>query len=184
MKTVGDKLQSFSVTGIRPGWLHDDEPPGAFEYINEESFPGWWKVIVFYPKDFTVVCPTEIVGYDDLVDEFESRDAKLLIGNTDGEYVKLAWRNHHNDLKKTRSWMFADTLRNERSLCQQLGIFHQESGVCLRATFIIDPNNVIQHITVNGLNIGRSPQETLRTLDALQTGELCGCNRPVGGSTL
>ena len=184
MKTVGDKVTPFVITGVCPGVLNDDFPPGAFEMIDENSFAGWWKVIVFYPKDFTFVCPTEIVAYDALVEQFEDRNAKLLIGNTDNEYVKLAWRNNHEDLKKTNSWMFADTLRDERGLAGQLGIFHQDSGACLRATFIVDPNNVIQHVTVNDLNVGRSPEETLRVLDALGTGELCGCNRPLGGATL
>jgi len=184
MKTVGDSLEKFLVTGVRPGALNDDDPPGAFEMISEESFAGWWKVIVFYPKDFTFVCPTEIVAYDALVDQFEDRNAKLLIGSTDNEYVKLAWRNSHEDLKKTRSWMFADTFRDDRSLSEQLGIFFHNAGACLRATFIVDPNNVIQHVTVNDLNVGRSPEETLRVLDALGTGELCGCNRPLGGATL
>jgi peroxiredoxin (alkyl hydroperoxide reductase subunit C) len=184
MKTVGDKITPFLITGVRPGVFNDDEPPGAFEMIDENSFLGWWKVIVFYPKDFTFVCPTEIVGYDNLIDEFESRYAKLLVGNTDNEYVKLAWRNNHEDLKKTRSWMFADTFRDERCLSEQLGIFHHNAGACLRATFIVDPNNVIQHVTVNDLNVGRSPEETLRILDGLSTGGLCDCNRPIGGATL
>jgi peroxiredoxin (alkyl hydroperoxide reductase subunit C) len=183
MKTVGDKLSSFLVTGVRPGAL-DDELPGAFEMLSEKSFEDKWKIIVFYPKDFTFVCPTEIVGYDNLVDEFTNRNAVLLVGSTDNEYVKLAWRNHHEDLKKTRSWMFADTFRGERSLSEQLGIFHHNSGACLRATFIVDPQDTIQHVTVNNLNVGRSPEETLRILDGLQTETLCGCNRGIGGETL
>jgi lipoyl-dependent peroxiredoxin subunit C len=191
MKTVGDILEPFSITGVRPGALNDDEPPGAFEMLNESSFPGWWKIFVFYPKDFTFVCPTEIVAYDALVDQFEERNTKLFIGNTDNEYVKLAWRNNHDDLKKTKSWMFADTARHgpgetrgKESLVEQLGIFHGPARAALRATFIVDPNGMIQHVTVNNLDVGRNPEETLRVLDALQTGELCGCNRPVGGSTI
>jgi peroxiredoxin (alkyl hydroperoxide reductase subunit C) len=183
MKTVGDTLSSFLVTGVRPGALND-ELPGAFEMLSEKSFEDQWKIIVFYPKDFTFVCPTEIVGYDNLVDEFTNRNAVLLVGSTDNEYVKLAWRNSHEDLKKTRSWMFADTFRDERSLSEQLGIFHYNSGACLRATFIVDPQDTIQHITVNNLNVGRSPEETLRILDGLQTETLCGCNRGIGGETL
>jgi peroxiredoxin (alkyl hydroperoxide reductase subunit C) len=80
--------------------------------------------------------------------------------------------------------MFADTARDEFSLANQLGIFYQPAGAALRATFIVDPNNNIQHVTVNNLNVGRSPEETLRILDALQTDELCPCNRQIGGSTL
>ncbi len=190
MKTVGDKLPNFAITGVKPGVLSGDN---AFETLTQESFPGKWKIIVFYPKDFTFVCPTEIVAYDKLARDFEDRDAVLLTGSTDNEFCKIAWRNAHEDLKKTNSWMFADTLRgdyydydrnNPHGLAEQLGIFSYKHGAALRATFIVDPDNVIQHVTVNNLDVGRSPEETLRILDALQTGELCACNRAVGGATL
>jgi alkyl hydroperoxide reductase subunit AhpC len=187
MKTVGDKLGSFAITGVKPGVL---TPDNAFETITEKSFEGKWKVIVYYPKDFTFVCPTEIVAYDKLNKDFADRDAVLLIGSTDNEFCKLAWRNAHEDLKKTNSWMFADTARGDSwesdvvGLVDQLGVFFAPAGAALRATFIVDPDNVIQHVTVNNLNVGRSPEETLRVLDACQTGELCPCNRTIGGETL
>lgn len=189
MKTVGDKVTHFVVTGVKPGAL---TPDSAFEPITQESFPGKWKVIVYYPKDFTFVCPTEIVAYDKLNSDFNDRDAVLMIGSTDNEFCKLAWKNAHEDLKKTTSWMFADTARendnyyepSNDSLVNQLGVFYHPAGAALRATFIIDPDNVIQHVTVNNLDVGRNPEETLRILDALQTGELCACNRAIGGETL
>jgi len=188
MKTVGDKLNAFSITGVKPGKLTPDD---AFETITEKSFEGKWKVLVYYPKDFTFVCPTEIVAYDKLNKDFGDRDAVLLIGSTDNEFCKLAWRSAHEDLKKTNSWMFADTARGDEwqeneviGLVDQLGVFFKPAGAALRATFIVDPNNVIQHVTVNSLAVGRNPDETLRVLDALQTGELCPCNRAVGGETL
>jgi peroxiredoxin (alkyl hydroperoxide reductase subunit C) len=93
-------------------------------------------------------------------------------------------------LKKITHTQFADTQRwhdetlEDLSLISQLGVFYAPAGAALRATFIVDPDNVIQHVTVNNLNVGRSPEETLRVLDALQTGELCACNRTVGGETL
>jgi peroxiredoxin (alkyl hydroperoxide reductase subunit C) len=181
MKTVHDKLEPFAITGVKPGALTEVD---AFETITEKSFEGKWKVIVYYPKDFTFVCPTEIVAYDKLAQDFEDRDAILMTGSTDNEFCKLAWRNAHEDLKNTNSWSFADTQRGELSLIEQLGVFYAPAGAALRATFIVDPDNVIQHVTVNNLNVGRSPEETLRVLDALQTGELCACNRTVGGETL
>jgi peroxiredoxin (alkyl hydroperoxide reductase subunit C) len=190
MKTVGDKLKPFAVVGVKPGAL---TPDNAFETITDKSFQGKWKVIVYYPKDFTFVCPTEIVAYDKLNKDFADRDAVLLIGSTDNEFCKLAWRANHEDLKKTNSWMFADISRetysesdgyNNQALVEQLGIFFTPAGAALRATFIVDPDNVIQHVTVNNLNVGRSPEETLRVLDACQTGELCPCSRPIGGETL
>ena len=179
MKTVGDKLEAFVVTGVKPG--QGKEP---FFDITENSFPGKWKIIVYYPKDFTFVCPTEIVAYDKLTGDFADRDAVLLTGSTDNEFCKVAWQTAHEDLKKITHTQFADTHRGAYSLINQLGLFYVSAGAALRATFIVDPENVIQHVTVNNLNVGRSPEETLRVLDALQTGELCACNRTVGGETL
>jgi lipoyl-dependent peroxiredoxin subunit C len=181
MKTIGDVVTTFAVTGVKPGVL---TPEGAFETITEQSFAGKWKVIVYFPKTFTFVCPTEIVAYDKLNQDFADRDAVLMIGSTDNEFNHIAWRNAHEGLKATNSWSFADVARGELSLANQLGIFYEPAGAALRATFIVDPDNVIQHVTVNNLDVGRSPEETLRVLDSLQTGELCPCNRPIGGDTL
>ena len=177
MKTVGDKLEPFVVTGVNPG-------SDQFFDITEKSYPGKWKVIVYYPKDFTFVCPSEIVAYDKLTRDFEDRDAVLLTGSTDNEFCKLAWQASHEDLKKIVHTQFADTQRGDLSLIEQLGVFYAPAGAALRATFIIDPDNVIQHVTVNNLNVGRNSEEALRVLDACQTGELCACNRQIGGETL
>jgi alkyl hydroperoxide reductase subunit AhpC len=194
MLTVGQKLNAFNVVGVYPYVLHDGT---YFEEITEKSFPGKWKVVVFYPKDFTFVCPTEIIEYDKLNAEFEARGAVLMSGSTDNEFCKLAWKEAHPDLAKLTSIMFADTRvgrgwvydeddyndRTAGALVDALGVRH-ESGVALRATFLIDPDNVIQHVTVNGLDTGRNAQEALRVLDALQTGELTACGREIGGATL
>jgi peroxiredoxin (alkyl hydroperoxide reductase subunit C) len=162
MKTVGDKLEAFVITGVRPG-----QPEDAFFDITEKSFEGKWKIIVYYPKDFTFVCPTEIVAYDKLFQDFADRDAVLLTGSTDNEFCKVGWQTAHPDLKKIKHTQFADTSRDwDKSLIEQLGVFYAPAGAALRATFIVDPNNEIQHVTVNNLNVGRSPDETLRILDA------------------
>ena len=187
MLTVGNKLDSFVVTGVKPGGglLQKGEMPDLFFDITEKSFEGKWKVIVYYPKDFTFVCPTEIVAYDKLFQDFEDRDAVLLTGSTDNEFCKIAWQTAHDELRNIKHIQFADTQRDwGKSLIEQLGVFYAPAGAALRATFIIDPDNVIQHVTVNNLDVGRNPEETLRVLDALQTGELCACNRTIGGETL
>ena len=112
-------------------------------------------------------------------EDFADRDAVVMGGSTDNEFCKLAWRREHPDLAKLTQWSFADT---NGSLVDNLGI-REDSGVAYRATYIVDPHNVIQHVSVNGLNVGRNPKETLRILDALQSDELCASNRPVGGDT-
>lgn len=182
MLGIGDQIPEFTVTGVKPGFMkHEENGESAFEEITEKSFEGKWKVLFFYPKDFTFVCPTEIVEFAKLNGEFADRDCVVLGGSTDNEFCKLAWRREHDDLNELDQWSFADT---NGSLLDGLGVRDVEAGVALRATFIVDPHNVIQHVSVNGLNVGRNPKETLRILDALQSDELCACNRPVGGDVI
>lgn len=181
MLGIGDQLPEFEIVGVKPKFhQHEENGESAFEPINNASFAGKWKVIVFYPKDFTFVCPTEIAGYAALNEEFEDRDAVVMAGSSDNEFVKLAWRREHPDLNALAIWQFADTTG---SLIDGLGV-RSPDGVAYRYTFIIDPDGVIQHISANNLNVGRNPEDTLRVLDALQTDELCPCNRAVGGDTL
>ena len=93
MLGIGDKLPSFTVVGVKPGFhLQEEKGQSAFEPLTEESFPGKWKIIFFYPKDFTFVCPTEIAEFARLSKDFADRDAVVLGGSTDNEFCKLAWR--------------------------------------------------------------------------------------------
>ncbi|CAD6537549.1 Alkyl hydroperoxide reductase C [Paraburkholderia hiiakae] len=182
MKTVGDKLAAFTVTAAKPGFNHPEENgESAFVEITEQTFANKWKVIYFYPKDFTLVCPTEIIAFARLIKEFDDRETVVMGGSCDNEYVKLAWRREDKTLDRLNHYSFGDV---KGELIDQLGIRDKEAGVALRATFIVDPDNTIQHVTVNNLNVGRSAEEVLRVLDGLQTGELCPDGRAVGGETL
>lgn len=179
---VGENLPEFKIVGVKPGFMkHEENGVSAFEEVTNASFDGKWKVIFFYPKDFTFVCPTEIAAFARLHKDFSDRDTVVLGGSTDNEFCKLAWRRDHADLANLPIYQFAD---NGGAFARALGVLDQNAGVALRATFIVDPHGVVQHVTVNGLNVGRSPEDTLRVLDGLQTDELCPCNRPVGGETL
>ncbi len=179
---VGEKLPDFQVVGVKPKFnKHEENGESAFEPITQDSFPGKWKVIFFYPKDFTFVCPTEIAEFARLDKDFAERDAVVLGGSTDNEFSKLGWRREHPDLTGLPSWSFAD---NSGKFARALGVLDEKEGVALRATFIVDPFNTVQHVYVNALSVGRNPADTLRVLDALQTDELCPCNRPVGGDVL
>lgn len=182
MKTIGDTLEPFVVQAAKPN-SNDPEENGvsAFETITESSFPGKWKVIYFWPKTATFVCPTEIAGFAKLAADFEARDAVLLGGSTDNEHAQLMWRRAHQDLDRLNHYSFGDPAGR---LVDMLGVRDKAEGVALRATFIVDPHNVIQHVSVNNLNVGRAPEEVLRILDSLQTDELCPCNRAIGGETL
>jgi peroxiredoxin (alkyl hydroperoxide reductase subunit C) len=178
MLQIGDKFPNYSVIATIST---DKDEAKAFTTVTEESYPGKWKLYFFWPKDFTFVCPTEIAAFGKLNGEFEDRDCQILGGSTDNEYVHAAWRTHHADLKDLPFPMLSDI---RRDLCGQLGILDEQAGVAQRATFIVDPENVIRFIYVTDLSVGRNPQEVLRVLDALQTDELCPCNWQKGESTL
>ena len=127
------------------------------------------------------MCPTEIAAFGKLNRILQDRDAQVLGGSTDSEFVHHAWRTHHADLKDLPFPMLADV---KRELCTALGILDPQEGVAQRATFIVDPDNVIRFVSVNDLSVGRNPQEVLRVLDALQTDELCPCNWQKGEEAL
>ncbi len=178
MLQIGEKFPNYRVTATVST---DKDEAKAFTTLTEESYPGKWKVYFFWPKDFTFVCPTEIAAFGKLNDEFADRDCQILGGSTDNEYVHAAWRTHHADLKDLPFPMISDI---KRELCGELGILDEKAGVAQRATFIVDPDNVIRFIYVTDLSVGRNPQEVLRVLDALQTDELCPCNWQKGEATL
>jgi len=176
MLTVGDRFPEFNLKAVI-GLDQNHE----FQDITNGNFPGKWKVVFFWPMDFTFVCPTEIAEFNRREKDFADRDAQLLGASTDTHHVHLAWRRHHADLKELTYPMLADT---KRELSEALGVLHKTDGVALRATFIVDPPGVIRHVSVNDLNVGRSVDETIRVLDALQTDELCPCNWKKGEPTL
>ena len=176
MLTVGDKMPHFDVPAVV-----STDADNAFERITSESSKGKWKVVFFWPKDFTFVCPTEIAAFGRLNGEFNDRDAVVYGVSTDSEYVHLAWRRSHPDLKDLPFPMLADI---KREISSAFGVLDRKEGVALRATFIVDPENVIRFVAVNDLNVGRNPEEVLRVLDALQTDELCPCNWQKGDAFL
>ncbi len=153
----------------------------AFATITDKDYPGKWKIVFFWPMDFTFVCPTEIAAFGKLNAEFADRDTQLLGASTDSQFVHRAWRVDHEDLRDLPFPMLADV---KRELSEALGILDPNAGVCQRATFIVDPDGVIRFVSVNDLSVGRNPHEVLRVLDALQTDELCPCNWEKGQETL
>lgn len=172
---IGKKFPNFKLDATQ-----GLDPSKAFTTLSQDSFPNQWKIYFFWPKDFTFVCPTELKAFNDLIDEFADRDTVIIGGSIDSEFVHLAWRNNHKDLKDLKYPMLSDI---KRELAQDLNIL-DESGVMQRATYIVDPQNIIRFSMITDMNVGRNPQEVLRVLDALQTDELCPCNWNPGEATL
>lgn len=153
-----------------------------YEISSEEiRNSGKWMVMFWWPKDFTFVCPTEIAEFNNHADDFADRDTVLIGASTDTEFVHAAWRRNHDDLRNLKFPMLADT---SRSLAEELGILESEEKVAYRATFIVDPQNIIRWVSLNDLSVGRNVKEVLRVLDALQTDELCPCNWQKGEATI
>lgn len=176
--SVGSKLPEFSKTAV-VSLEHGKE----FATITSEDHKkaGKWLVLFWWPKDFTFVCPTEIAEFNKAYGEFSDRDTELVGASTDSEFVHLAWRNNHNDLKGLKFPMLADT---SKSLAEELGILEANEKVAYRVTYIVDPEGTIRFVSVNDLSVGRNVKEVIRVLDALQTDELCPCNWEKGQDTI
>jgi len=178
MISLGSKFPAFNKKAVV-----SLEAGKEFANITSEDHlkAGNWMVMFWYPKDFTFVCPTEIVEFSNNYDEFAKRKVMLLAASTDSEFVHLAWRNNHAGLKALKFPMLADT---SKSLAEELGILTSDEKVAYRVTFIVDPEGAIQWISANNLDVGRNVHEVLRVLDALQTGGLTPCNWEPGQKTL
>jgi peroxiredoxin (alkyl hydroperoxide reductase subunit C) len=176
MLTVGNNFPHFNLKAT----VSIESLDKAFADIDNNTYKGKWTCVFFYPKDFTFVCPTEIKGFADLDAQFKDRDCQILAASTDSEFVHMAWRKDHKDLRDLPFPMLADI---NKDLTRALGILDDE-GVAKRAAFLVDPEGVIRFVYVTEGSVGRNPAEVLRVLDALQTDELCPCNWNKGEETL
>ena len=176
MRGIGSQFPEFKLTGVVSNDINT-----AFKDVDSKNYVGKWKIVFFWPKDFTFVCPTEIAAFGALNREFEDRDAAVFGVSTDSEFVHLAWRKDKAELSDLPFPMLADI---RRELTTELGILDEAEGVAQRATYVVDPEGIIRFVYVTDLNVGRSPEEVLRVLDALQTDELCPCHWQAGEETL
>lgn len=176
MKTIGEKFPDFKKKAVV-----SLEVEKEFVSYSNLDIASKWTVFFWWPKDFTFICPTEIISFNDHFEDFAQRGANLVGASTDSEHVHLAWRKNHPGLEELRFPMLADT---SKSLAEDLGILEPEEKIAYRATYIIDPEGTIQHVSINGLNVGRNVKETIRILDALKTGELTPCDWVPGEATL
>lgn len=178
MLTVGDKFPDFKL----PACVSVDKSYfDNFKEISLADSKGKWRVVFFYPFDFTFICPTEITDFDKHFKDFKDRGCEVYGASGDSEHVHLAWRKDHKDLKNINFPLLADY---NKELMTKLGICEKVSGASLRATFIVDDQDVIRYVDVCDLSVGRNTKEVLRVLDALQSGELCPSCWEKGGDTL
>jgi peroxiredoxin 2/4 len=148
--------------------------------VSLEQYRGKWVVLFFYPRDFTFVCPTEIQAFGELQEQFEAENAVVLGASTDSYFSHKAWFETDERLLSVNYPVLADTAH---SLSRDYGVL-LEDGTALRGTFIIDPEGVVRKAEINDLDVGRNVADTLRTLRALRTGELCPANWDEGQKTL
>ncbi|KAJ3722805.1 thioredoxin-like protein, partial [Lentinula guzmanii] len=162
---------------------------GLFEDISLSDYLGKWVVLFFYPMDFTFVCPTEILAFNDALEEFKKIDTVVIGASTDSQYSHFAWATQPRkegglgpDLKLP---LLAD---RSMTIARDYGVLLEDEGIALRGLFIIDPSGILRQITVNDLPVGRSVEETLRLVKAFQFtdkhGEVCPAGWSEGGKTI
>ena len=171
MTLLQHELTDFKVNAFQNNEFHE---------VTKDDVLGHWSLFFFYPADFTFVCPTEIAAFGKLNEEFADRDAQVLGASVDNEFVHFQWRAQHEELKTLPFPMLSDL---KRELAEATGVLNAD-GVADRATFIVDPNNEIQFVSVTAGSVGRNVDEVLRVLDALQSDELCACNWKKGDPTI
>lgn len=153
---------------------------GEFRKVSLSEYKGKWLVLFFYPRDFTFICPTEIEEFGRLYPEFQKLDCEILAASTDSEHAHKAWYETDERLKGVTYPIIADTTQE---LADMYGVL-DEDGSAQRGTFVIDPEGTLKFMLVSADSVGRNIEETLRVVEALQTGEKCPVNWHKGDQTL
>ena len=176
MLSTKDIFPTFSSKAVMPG--------NEIQDLDNSYIEGSWAVVFSWPMDFTFVCPTEVLCFNDMAHEFEKCSAKILGFSVDSEYVHLAWKKSHDKLNQLKFPMYAD---RSKELTLQLGLLDRDLKVSQRGTFIVNPEGVIQAAMVAPMGAGRSVDETLRLLHACQEvakGNMVPCGWEKGSPTL
>lgn len=180
MVTIGE-LAPYAPEGVQA--YHNNEIKSLDLY---NDFKGKWQVLVFYPGDFTFVCPTELKELADHYGEFQQLGAEVFCVSTDSVYVHKAWHDESPAIKNMMIPMIADPAGN---LCRAFGVYLEHEGVALRGSFIIDPDEIVRAYEIHDNSIGRSAKELLRKLQAAKYvrehgGEVCPASWEPGKDTL
>ena len=152
-----------------------------FSTVKLSDFSGKWVCLYFYPLDFTFVCPTEIITFNEAVAEFTKRGCALLTASTDSVFSHKGWCDSHPGLKTLQHLMLADT---NHQLSAAYDVLDEKQGIAYRGVFLIDPKGIVRYLAVHDLGVGRNVEEVIRVLDALQTDKLVPCNWKPGQKTL
>jgi alkyl hydroperoxide reductase subunit AhpC len=155
-----------------------------FGKVSLSDYRGKWLVMFFYPLDFTFVCPTEIIAMSDAIEEFQDLDAEVLGISVDSIHSHRAWINTPRDQNGLGGLNFPLAADFNKTTARAYGVLDEEAGVAFRGLFIIDPDGILKYQVVTDLNVGRSTEETLRVLQALQAGGLCPANWKPGQEML
>lgn len=162
-----------------PDFTLDAVHDGQFKQISLSDYQGKWLLLFFYPLDFTFVCPTEIIAFSDRLGEFQDLGCEVVAASVDSKYSHLAWTERPRSEGGIEGLKYPLLSDHNKTLAADYGVL-LESGVALRGLFLVDPDGVVQHATVNNLAIGRSVDEALRVLQAAQFarehGEVCPAN--------
>jgi alkyl hydroperoxide reductase subunit AhpC len=168
---------SAQVTRAAPDFTADAVVNGEFRQLKLSDYRGKYVVLFFYPLDFTFVCPTELLAFNDQIEEFGKRDCEVIAVSVDSKYTHLAWvtaPRKQGGLGPIRYPIVSDL---NKSIARDFGVLLDDVGVALRGLFLIDKGGIVRHILINDLVVGRSVGEVLRVLDAWQHfehhGELC-----------
>jgi len=176
---VGRKAPDFALEGVLNGKFHT---------YRLSDYKGKWVVLFFYPLDFTFVCPTEILAFSDRLGEFRRIGAEVLGASVDSKYSHLAWTEKPREEGGIKSLAYPLLEDLKKELAEEYGVLDEAGAVALRGLFLIDPDGIVQHATVNNTAVGRSVDETLRVLQAFQyvrdNGEVCPADWKPGAKAM
>ena len=163
-----------------PAWTATAYVKGEQKTISSADYKGKWHVLYWYPLDFTFVCPTEIKGFQALLDDFGDDKVEVIGVSTDSFFSHKAWFADRKTFPQEITHpVIADT---NHAISTAFHVLKEDQGVAFRATIVVDDKGVVRSVSVNDLSAGRSPAETLRTVQALQSGGLCGADWKKGDS--
>lgn len=182
--SIGESIPPFDLVAVKPGCLDLVDAYAPEDYFmrvsNELDYEDQWTVIFFWPKNFSIVCPTEITSFAKHFNRFDRLNTRIIGVSTDNEYSNFAWRKTAPDLKEVPFPLAADVDRSFSLACGAL----DAEGVCMRLTYIVDPQGIIRYQCATDTNVGRSIDEILRQISALQTHAYCVCDWQTGDQTI